>query len=136
MRLRPYFANRSLIASTRRAWVVRPCCTASNLNCFAASGTTCAAINWCPCLPFPFTTALVAADPSRGTAAGGALTSCCSELNVKGVRLLISVCLIHVFVFVYLLVCVFATAVFSPTKRIACSPPWQRGLGDRILVPS
>ena len=45
MRLRPYLANRSLIASTRRAWVVRSCWIAINLNFFAASGTTWAAIN-------------------------------------------------------------------------------------------
>src|SRR5712691_4036659 len=88
MRLRPYLAKRSLIASTKRACVVRSCWTASNLNCFAASGTTCAAINCRPCLPLPRTVVLGAAVSCT---AAGVREPLFSGVNVNGVRLLIDV---------------------------------------------
>ena len=51
MRLSPFLANRSLIASTSKSCVVLSCCTASSLNCLAASGITWAAMNCRPSLP-------------------------------------------------------------------------------------
>src|SRR5262245_55187988 len=88
MRLRPYLANRSFMASTRRAWVVRSCWTASNLNCFAASGTTCAAINCRPCLLLPLAVVLGVAISCT---AAGAWEPLFSGVNVSGLRLLIDV---------------------------------------------
>ena len=51
MRLRPYLANRSLMASISKSWVVWSFWTARSLNCLAASGRTWAAINCLPSLP-------------------------------------------------------------------------------------
>src|SRR5262249_44372839 len=117
MRLRPYLANRSLMASTRRAWVVRSCWTASNLNCFAASGTTCAAINCRPCLLLLLAVVLGVA---ASCTAVGTREPLFSGVKVNGLRLLIGVsstftrfgvcafeCL-HVCTFLYLRVLVFA----------------------------
>src|SRR5262249_44004717 len=107
IRLKPYFAKRSLMASTNRAWVVRSSCTASSLNCFAASGTTCAAINCRPCLPLPFIAVLGAATSVGDAAAIGALMPCFSGLKVNGLRLLIAFYLLRACSFASFCVCPF-----------------------------
>src|SRR5215831_17766659 len=109
MRLRPYLANRSLMASTRSAWVVRSCWTASNLNCFAASGTTCAAINCRPCRLLPLTVVLGAVVSCPPVSVRNPLLF--SGVNVNGVRLFIDVSRmftrLDVCTFTHFFICVF-----------------------------
>src|SRR5215831_13758075 len=111
MRLRPYLANRSLMASTRSAWVVRSCWTASNLNCFAASGTTCAAINCRPCRLLLLTVLLGVATSCT---AAGTREPVFSGVNVNGLRLLIDVSS----AFARLYICTFACSYICAFVRL------------------
>src|SRR5713226_903129 len=116
MRLRPYLANRSLMASTRRAWVVRSCWTASNLNCFAASGRTCAAINCRPCLLLPLTVVLGA---TASCTAAGTREPLFSGVNVNGVRLLIDVSSTFTRLHVYAFGCLQRQGLRQPPEKRA-----------------